>query len=96
MPKLSIATSKGKMSPYHHAYIQNWKIDVSSVRQDIGFGYLDVPTKEELSKTNELRRNLNIRSLEIRNRSVNVQEKKGMNFYLAGQPWVYGKIIAEN
>ena len=44
-------------------FIKDWNIGVKSDRQDTGHGYLDLPTKEELSKTNELRRNLNIRSI---------------------------------
>ena len=72
------------------------RVAVESERQDTGYGYLDLPTKEELSKTNELRRNLNIRSIETRNSLVDIQEKTGMNFYLAGKPWVEGKIISKD
>ncbi len=95
-PKLLKAISIGEMNPYDFAFIEDWKIAVKSDRQDIGYGYLDLPTKEELSKTNELRRNLNIRSIETRNGLVDIQEKTGMNFYLAGKPWVEGKIIPED
>ncbi len=95
-PKLLKAIAKGEMNPYEFAIIEDWRIAVISDRQDIGYGYLDLPTKEEIAKTNELRRNLNIRSIETRNALVDIQEKTGMNFHLAGQPWVEGKIIPEN
>jgi hypothetical protein len=83
------------MNPYDFAFIEDWKIAVASDRQDIGYGYLDLPTMEELPKANKLRRNLNIRSIETHNGLVDIQEKTGMNFYLAGEPWVEGKIIPE-
>jgi hypothetical protein len=95
-PKLLEAISKGEMSPYNFAIIEDWNIAIKSDRQDIGYGYLDLPTKEEILKTNELRRNLNIRSIETRNSLVDIQEKTGMNFYLVGQPWVEGKIDVRN
>jgi hypothetical protein len=94
-PKLLKAISKGEMNPYDFAFIEDWKIAVASDRQDIGYGYLDLPTMEELPKANKLRRNLNIRSIETHNGLVDIQEKTGMNFYLAGEPWVEGKIIPE-
>lgn len=95
-PKLLEAIVKGEMSPYDFAFIEDWKIAVKSNRQDTGYCFLDVPTKEEISKTNELRRNLNIRSIETRNGLVDIQEKTGMNFCLAGRPWVQGKIIPKD
>jgi len=69
---------------------------LQSYRQDTGYGYLDLPSKEELSKCNELRRDLNIRSIEARNGLVNIQEKTGIIFYLNGEPWVEGKINPGN
>lgn len=94
--KLLKAISKGEMKPYNFAFIEDWKIAVASNRQYVGYGFLDLPTEEELPKTNELRRNLNIRSIETRNGLVDIQEKTGMNFYLSGKPWVVGKIIPED
>jgi hypothetical protein len=95
-PKLLRAIDMGEMNPYNFAFIEDWKIAVESDRQDTGYGYLDLPTEEEISKSNKLRHNLNIRSIETRNSLVDIQEKTGMNFYLAGKPWVDGKIISEN
>ncbi|MCK5441425.1 MAG: hypothetical protein KAJ23_06015 [Maribacter sp.] len=95
-PKLLQAISKGEMSPYDFAIIEDWNIAIKSDCQDTGYGYLDPPTKEEISKSNQLRRNLTIRSIETRNSLVDIQEKTGMNFYLAGQPWLDGKIISRN
>ncbi|MDB4293346.1 hypothetical protein N9954_08060 [Maribacter sp.] len=95
-PELLKAISNGEMSPYDFAFIEDWKIAVGSDRQDSGYGYLDVPTQEELPKTNALRRKLNMRSIATRNGLVVIQEKTGMNFYLAGAPWVEGKIVVRN
>ena len=95
-PKLLKAIARGELSPYDFAIIEDWKIAVTSERQETGYGYLDVLSKEEFSQSNALRYQLNIRTIDIRNGLVDIQEKTGMNFYLAGQPWVEGKIVPEN
>jgi len=95
-PKLLDAISRGEMDPYDLAMIEDWNIAVKSDRKDTGYGYLDMPSQEELSQCNELRRNLNIRLIETRNDLVNIQEKTGINFYLAGGPWAKGKIVPTN
>ena len=92
-PKLLEAISNGEMNPYDLAFIEDWYIAVKSDRKDAGYGYLDRPTKEEITTSNALREKLNIRSIELRNGLVDVQEKTGINFYLAGYPWVDGKIV---
>ena len=94
-PKLVKAIAKGEMNPYDFAFIEDWKIAVKSDRQNPGYGFLDLPTEEELSETNALRSHINIRSIATRNGLVAIQEKTGMDFYLAGYPWVKGKIIPE-
>lgn len=94
--KLLEAISKGEMNPYDFAISEDWNIAIKSDRQDTGYGYLDLPSKGEISRCNELRHNLNIRSIETRNGLVDIQEKTGMNFYLAGEPWVDGKIVPRN
>lgn len=42
--------------------------------------------------TNQLRKRGYLRSIEVHNKLVGIQEKTGMNFYLDGHPWFAGRI----
>ncbi len=92
-PLLKTAVSKGEMSPYEFALIEDWKIAVQSNRKSPGYGYLIPPTANTLSKTNEFREAIGLRSVELRNKLVDIEESTGMNFLLPD--WVSGKITIE-
>jgi hypothetical protein len=91
-PRLLIAISKGQLSPYDFAIIEDWRMAVKSNRQETGYGYIDNLESNEIDKSNKLRNALNIRSTELRNRLIDIQDKTGMNLYLAGGFWLEGKI----
>ncbi len=91
-PKLIAAISKGELSPYDFAMIEDWRISVSSDRKETGYGYLEYLTPKQIPTSDKLRENLNMRPIALRNQLVTLQEKTGMNFYLAGTGWVDGKI----
>lgn len=95
-PQLLKAIQKGEMSPADYAVIEDWYVAVKSNRQEAAYGYLNTLTEKELPKSNELRQNIGLRPIEIRNALVDVQTRTGMNFYLDGAPWVKGKINAIN
>ena len=92
-PKLIIAIKKGEMSPYEYALSDDWQIAVSSERTKPGYGFLMPPTDSTLSETNQLRQKIGLRTIEIRNKLVEVEKKTGMNFYLPN--WIKGKINIE-
>lgn len=92
-PKLSIALEKGQISPYEFAIIDDWRIAVSSDRTQAGYGYLSPPLSSTLTETNKLRQSIGLRSIELRNKLVDVEKKTGMNFYLPD--WIDGKIKIE-
>ncbi len=92
-PKLIRAIENGEMSPYEFALIDDWQKAVSSDRRESGYGYLNSPNQSTLSKTNELRKVIGLRSVELRNKLVDVEKKTGMNFYLPN--WIKGKINVE-
>ena len=92
-PKLIRAIEKGEMSPYEYALMDDWQIVVSSGRTKPGYGFLMPPTDSTLSKTNQLRQKIGLRTIEIRNKLVDVEKKTGMNFYLPN--WIKGKINIE-
>lgn len=91
-PKLYEALKSGQISPYEYATIDDWQRTVSSDRSGPGYGFLIAPTRASLSVTNELRELIGLRSIEVRNKLVDVEQRTGMNFYLPGNPWVRGKI----
>jgi len=92
-PKLREAVKQGEMSPYEYALIDNWFIAVSTDRVEKSYGYIDGLTVEDIPHSNQLRKNIGARSIETRNRLVDIQEKTGIDFYLEGGPWQSGKIL---
>jgi hypothetical protein len=90
-PKLLKAINDGQMSPFEFAIIDDWYLAVKNNRQEAGYGYLNPPSHSELSKSDALRQKVGLRTIEIRNRLVDIEHETGMNFYL-GNPWASGKI----
>lgn len=93
-PKLIQAVEKGQMSPYEFALVDDWQKAVSSNRTEPGYGYLNSPNQLTLSKTNELRKVIGLRSVELRNKLIDVENKTGIDFYLPD--WINGKIVIED
>lgn len=92
-PRLTEALNQGQVSPFELALIDEWYRAVKSGRTDpAGYGILNPPTAEALPRFNELRQEVYLRPIEVRNRLVEVQSKTGMDFYLPGKPWIKGKI----
>lgn len=92
-PKLMQAIGKGQMSPYEFAIIDDWYIAVGSGRTQTGYGFLNPPLSSTLTETNKLRRKVGLRTIELRNKLIDVEKKTGMNFYLPD--WNDGKIMVE-
>lgn len=92
-PKLIGAIENGEMSPYEFALADDWQKAAASERTATGYGFLISPKKATLSQTDELRRKIGLRSIGLRNKLVEVEEKTGMNFYLPD--WIEGKINIE-
>ncbi|MEB2778732.1 hypothetical protein SYJ56_25715 [Algoriphagus sp. D3-2-R+10] len=90
-PMLIQAIDKGQISPFEFALADDWKIAV--LRTGPGYGFLNPPTQSTLSQTNELRSEIGLRSVELRNKLIEVEHKTGLNFYLPD--WVKGKIVIE-
>lgn len=90
-PDLIEAIDKGQISPYEFAAIDDWYIAVSFDRVKPGYGFINLPDLSTLSQTNELRKAIGLRSVELRNNLIDVENKTGMNLNLPD--WVEGKII---
>lgn len=93
-PKLHQAIKLGQMSPYEYALADDWRRAVEFGRDSPyapGYGFLNQPTSATLERTNTLRQEIGLRTIELRNKLVDIEGKTGMNFYLPS--WVKGKII---
>ncbi len=95
-PRLFEAIDDGEMSPYEYAMIEDWYVAVKSNRTQAAFGFLNTLSEADLSKSNELRKSVGMRSVETRNALIDIQNQTGMDFYLAGKGWVNGKIEVQN
>lgn len=91
-PRLKIALKNGEISAFSYAMIEEWYRAVIKDERLPTYGILDGPRQDELIRTNKLREETYLRSIEVHNKLVVVEEKTGMNFYLDGHPWGKGKI----
>lgn len=91
-PKLLQAIERGEMHPYDLAIIDDWYISVKTDHKESSYGIIKELTHDDLEKCNQLRSELNIRSVELRNRLIDIEQKTGMNLYLGHGSWVQGKI----
>jgi hypothetical protein len=92
-PKLIQAIKSGQMSPYEFALIDDWQKAVISNRTETGYGFLNPPIQSTISVTDDLRQKIGLRTIELRNKLVDIEKRTGMDFYLPD--WVQGKIIVE-
>ena len=81
-PQLRKAISKGEMSPYEYALVDDWYRSVKFNRKEPRYGILDQPIQAHLSKTNELRALIGARPYELRDELCEIENITGMNFYL--------------
>ena len=81
-PELIKAIGKGQMSPYEFALIEDWRITVASDGKDTGYGFLNPPKGSTLIQTDKMRQKIGLRTVELRNRLIDIEEETGMQFYL--------------
>ena len=92
-PKLKQYLKKGYISPYEIALPEDWKKTVISEWNASAYGYLHPPNTSNMSQINKTRRAIGLRTVALRNKLVDIEEKTEMNFYLPD--WVDGKIEVE-
>ena len=92
-PMLLRSLENGQISPYELALIDEWYLTVKSGwSAEKGYGILNPPSDQNLKEFNTLRKEIFLRSIDLRNRLVDIENKTGMDLYLQGEPWVDGKI----
>lgn len=89
-PKLYTALNKGQISPYEFAMIEDWRLAVIFENNVAGYGFLNSPQLETIEKTDENRNNIGLRSVDLRNKLVDIERKTGLNLFLPN--WIDGKI----
>ncbi len=89
---LMAALRRGEVSPFELALIEDWYQNVLHQRSEAFLGIVHPPSEENLGKVNAHRADFFLRSVEVRNKLVELEESTGMQFYLPGHPWIEGKI----
>lgn len=88
-PLLFSALYRGELSPYEFALIDAW---YCSTLEQTAYGILNSPEMKELESINLNRAKVLLRSVQLRNKLVNIEQLTGIDFYLPGNPWIKGKI----
>ncbi|MDN3643336.1 hypothetical protein QWY87_11525 [Lutimonas halocynthiae] len=91
-PLLIEAIDRGEMQPVDFAFIEEWRMATMTEPSEVSYGFLEAPFAKSLTKTDSLRAAIGLRSVQLRNDLVEVQNKTGIDMYLFGSPWVDGKI----
>ena len=92
-PKLIHFLNKGYISPYEVALVEDWKKTVISEWNESPYGYLNPPSSSNIIQINKRRNAIGLRSVELRNKLVDIEAKTGINLCLPD--WIDGKIKIE-
>lgn len=90
-PLLQKAIKAGYLAPAEWALIDEWYRIVKQETDQAHYGFIKEPKVEELDYMNQLRASINLRSVELRNQLIDLEQKTGMDFYLPNG-WIEGKI----
>ena len=94
-PKLLNALQQGEISPYELAQIEDWRIAALNDHELTSHGFIGkIPDKSELDKVNENRSEISLRSIELRNNLIDIENSTGLNLYLP-KGWQNGTIKIE-
>lgn len=95
-PQLLTALKQGKISPYELAQIEDWRTAALNDHELTSYGFLGaIQDHKELKTVNNNRSRIGIRSIELRNKLIDIEKSTGMNLYLP-KGWQNGKIAVVN
>lgn len=82
-PKLYSALKNGELSPIELAMIETWRIVVDTDRKEKGFViWNETISQADAVKADSLRKSIGLRSIELNNRLIHLQEELDLKFYL--------------
>ena len=95
-PKLIDALKKGEISTYEFAVIADWRIAALNHHSLTSFGFLgSIPHSVYQKVVNKNRAEISMRSIELRNKLIDIENDTGLNLYLP-KGWQNGKITVDN
>jgi len=92
-PALLSALQRGELAPAEYATFDDWYVASKSDGREEAYGYLKPLTEQELPLANARRARIGLRSVDLRNQLVTIQEQTGLNLLLDGTFWVKGRIL---
>ncbi len=93
--QLQQALFTGYVAPAELALIDEWHRIVKQQDNQAQYGLIKEAQAKDLEHINQLRAAIYLRSTELRNQLLDVEQKTGMNFYLP-KGWIDGKIAENN
>lgn len=95
-PKLTDALENGEVSPYTLATIEDWRTAALNKHNLTSYGFLGaIPNDSVLEEVNKNRADIGIRSIELRNKLIDIEKVTGLNLYLP-RDWQKEKITIAN
>ena len=95
-PKLLNALKQGEISPYELAQIEDWRIAALNDHELTSYGFLGaIPDDTVLEIVNKNRTVIGLRSIDLRNELIDVENETGMDLHLP-KGWQNGKITVAN
>ncbi len=95
-PRLLSALKQGDISPYELAQIEDWRIAALNDHELTSYGFLGAISDDSaLEIVNKNRTGIGLRSIDLRNELIDVENETGMNLYLP-KGWHNGKITVTN
>ncbi|WP_299765463.1 hypothetical protein [uncultured Dokdonia sp.] len=82
IPVLKEAIQKGQLSPYQFAIIDDWYLTSLNDDSKPNYGIIRPPSPENVSKTNNPRAAIGIRTIALRDSLLTVEEKIGIHLYI--------------
>ena len=95
-PQLYRALERGQLHPKEFAIIEDWRNAAIHQHQSSLFGFLGkIPDESTLMAVNQNREKLGVRSIELRNKLLDIEKETGLNLYIP-KGWQKGKITVAN
>lgn len=86
-PLLFEALKSGNISPFELASIDEWYLMTKHNDGNSFYGILETPKSNQLKNINKRRETMGLRSIETRDKLIQLQNLFGIDFYLDGDPW---------